>query len=468
MWGIAQYSFPRNSIAYFNVTVTNRSNITKNISIHLSAEDLIDQFIGFKQLDTIIAGETSASYLMDIFIPAYAMIGVAKAHASIWSGGLPIYTAEDVEFYVGPVDSTSPSVRILSPENTTYTGSLSLPLTFTVDERVTWMSYCLNSTANVTLTGNTTLAGLTNNAYRLVVFARDTSGNVGASSAILFIIYVQHDVGVYNLMSSAEVTYIGDVVSITVTARNQGTVPETFSVTMRANDIMLAIINVTDLAPSSNTTILFPWNTTGFAKGNYSLSAYASPVSEETHLYDNYCFGSSVYLVVSPDIAVEGGHLSKTIVGQNRVAFIETHLRNKNGFVGSLNISVYADSVLVLSTLEALTGSENVTISFVWYTANMSRDTYVITCLAAPLVFETNISNNLLELGYVTVTITGDLTSQYGIPDGKVDMRDISAVVVSFGETPTAPGWDPNKDLNDDLRIDIRDIAIACSNFGKT
>jgi hypothetical protein len=467
-WSVAQYSFPRNSTAYFNVTVTNYSNVTKNISIHVSAEDLIDQSIGFKQIDTTIPDETSASYLMDIFVPTYAVIGVAEAHASIWSGGLPIYTAEDIEFYVGPADSIVPSMRILSPENKTYNSSLSLPLTFTIDERVTWMAYSINSTANVTLTGNMTLTGLTNNAYLLTVYARDTSGNVGASPAVLFTIYVQHDVGVYNLTSSTEVTYIGDVVNTTVTVRNQGTMPETFNLTIRANDITLTIFNLIDFAPFSNTTIFYHWNTTGFIQSNYSLSAYASPVSEETHLYDNYCFGPGVYLMTMPDIAVESGQLSRTIVGQDRFVSIEMRLRNKNAFVGSLNISIYADSVLILTILENLTGSENVTTAFVWYPINMSRDIYLITCLAAPLVFEANISDNLLELGHVTVTITGDLTGQYGIPDWKVDMRDISALVMSFGKAPPAPGWDPNKDLNDDLRIDIRDIAVACRNFLKS
>lgn len=466
IWGVAQYSFPRNSTAYFNVTVRNYSNVTRDISIYLSAEDLIDQYIGFRQLDTVIMGEASESYLMDIFLPTYAMIGVAEAHASIWSGGLPIFTGADIEFYIGPVDSISPSISILSPENTTYS-SLSVPLIFTLDERISWMAYCVNSAGNVTLTSNTTLTGLANNAYQLVVYANDTSGNMGASPVVLFTIYVQHDVGVYNLTVSTEITYVGDVINTTVTARNQGTVAETFNVTVRADDIALATLNVTDLAPSSSRLILLSWNTTGFAQGNYSLSAYASPVLEETHLYDNYCFDGSVYLMVRPDITVESGNLSKTIVGQGRYVFIDIFLRNRNAVVGSLNVSVYADAILILTELENLTGSENITMSFVWNTVNMSKDTYIITCIALPLLFEANISDNILELGHATVTITGDLTGLYGIPDGKVDMRDIIVLVMAFGKTPPAFEWDPNKDFNDDLRIDLRDIATACSNFGK-
>ncbi len=44
--------------------------------------------------------------------------------------------------------------------------------------------------------------------------------------------------------------------------------------------------NVT-LTSGNSTTITFTWNTTGVAKGNYTISAYATPVSDETNTTDN-------------------------------------------------------------------------------------------------------------------------------------------------------------------------------------
>jgi hypothetical protein len=41
------------------------------------------------------------------------------------------------------------------------------------------------------------------------------------------------------------------------------------------------------LANKTSTTITFTWNTTGFAKGNYTIWAYAWPVLGETDTNDN-------------------------------------------------------------------------------------------------------------------------------------------------------------------------------------
>ena len=43
------------------------------------------------------------------------------------------------------------------------------------------------------------------------------------------------------------------------------------------------------LFPGNQTTLTFTWNTTGFAKGKYTISAYAWPVQGETDTADNNC-----------------------------------------------------------------------------------------------------------------------------------------------------------------------------------
>ncbi len=78
-----------------------------------------------------------------------------------------------------------PIITILSPENTTYLVD-SVPLTFTVDESPSWMGYSVDGHANVTTLGNTTLSGLLDGTYTLVVYANDTAGNMGTSSTVYF------------------------------------------------------------------------------------------------------------------------------------------------------------------------------------------------------------------------------------------------------------------------------------------
>jgi hypothetical protein len=80
-----------------------------------------------------------------------------------------------------------PTVRVVSPENKTYNVT-SVSLVFTVNKPVVWMGYSLDCKQNVTVTGNTTLTGLSSGLYNVTVYANDTYGNMGASETIDFTI----------------------------------------------------------------------------------------------------------------------------------------------------------------------------------------------------------------------------------------------------------------------------------------
>ncbi|RLI39315.1 hypothetical protein DRO69_14425, partial [Candidatus Bathyarchaeota archaeon] len=53
-------------------------------------------------------------------------------------------------------------------------------------------------------------------------------------------------------------------------------------------------------------TITIIWNTTGFAKGNYTISAYATPVPGETDTADNTFTNGIVYVGIPGDINGDG------------------------------------------------------------------------------------------------------------------------------------------------------------------
>jgi hypothetical protein len=64
-------------------------------------------------------------------------------------------------------------------------------------------------------------------------------------------------------------------------------------------------------------------------------------------------------------------------------------------------------------------------------------------------------------------TLTGDITGPHGVPDGGVDIRDISKVSKAYGSVPSSPNWDPKSDLNNDMTVDIRDVSLVSRNYGK-
>ena len=64
--------------------------------------------------------------------------------------------------------------------------------------------------------------------------------------------------------------------------------------------------NLVNLEVGQNATVTFTWNTTGFAYGNFTISAYVSPVLNQTNTANNYLTGGAVYVGVPGDINGDG------------------------------------------------------------------------------------------------------------------------------------------------------------------
>jgi hypothetical protein len=82
-------------------------------------------------------------------------------------------------------ENTSIVISVLSPENRTYSVT-EVPLEYTVNSFFSWAAYSLDGQVNVTITGNTTLAGLSEGPHSIIVYIEDTPGNVGSSEKVYF------------------------------------------------------------------------------------------------------------------------------------------------------------------------------------------------------------------------------------------------------------------------------------------
>jgi nitrous oxidase accessory protein len=109
---------------------------------------------------------------------------------------------------------TSPSsvrlIRLISPENATY-ASANVTLGFTVNKQVSWMGYNLDGQETVTVTGNTTLTGLSNGLHNVTVYAKDTLENIWKSETTYFTVEVPEPFPVTTvaIASTAVATAIG-------------------------------------------------------------------------------------------------------------------------------------------------------------------------------------------------------------------------------------------------------------------
>jgi len=114
-----------------------------------------------------------------------------------------------------------------------------------------------------------------------------------------------HDIAVFNVKPLKTIVGQGYTMNINVTVANQGDQTETFNLTLYANTTTIETKTIT-IANRTSKTITLTWNTAGFAKGNYTIRAYAWPVQGETDMSDNTCGASmSVHVGVAGDVSGE-------------------------------------------------------------------------------------------------------------------------------------------------------------------
>ena len=90
------------------------------------------------------------------------------------------YVTPELSDWVSP-----PSVRLINPKNTTY-NSENVTLKFTIDKQTSWMGYSLDGQDITTITGNTTLSGLTIGLHNVTIYAKDPFENIVTYETILF------------------------------------------------------------------------------------------------------------------------------------------------------------------------------------------------------------------------------------------------------------------------------------------
>jgi len=140
------------------------------------------------------------------------------------------------------------------------------------------------------------------------VFLLGTSGN-STEVAIAYLFASSHDLAISHPTPSKTVVGKGFSMTVNVTVENQGNFGETFTVSLYGNQTLI-LKSSTYLSPQNSTTVALVWNTSGFAYGNYSISACASPVEGETDTTDNNLTDGWILVTIPGDVDgdLENGH----------------------------------------------------------------------------------------------------------------------------------------------------------------
>ena len=275
-----------------------------------------------------------------------------------------------------------------------------------------------------------------------------------------------HDVAITNIIASPTWAYPGWPVNVTVSVKNNGNVNETFDVMAFYGNNTIGVITVANLLPNETRDILFAWDTTGVPEGNYTISAYATPVPYETHMSDNTLIDGTVWIMLKKhDVAITNVSVDSWAY-QGWVMQINVTAENLGDYNETFDVNAYYNSTILIGTayIGNLGTSQSLTLQINLDTSSLQPcHTYPISAQATPVPYEYNTTNNALVDGDLKVRLMGDLNG-----DGKVNLIDYFEATLAFGSYPGHPHWDPAADVNNDLKVNLQDIFIVSLNFGKT
>jgi len=118
----------------------------------------------------------------------------------------------------------------------------------------------------------------------------------------------EHDISIENVTISTNETYFGLTVNITVTVKNKGKITgsETFALTIKYNSTIIETKQIENLAAGETQTIIFGWNTTEIAIGNYTIKAEASIVPDEHNTDNNFFIDGTIKIKILGDVNGDG------------------------------------------------------------------------------------------------------------------------------------------------------------------
>lgn len=283
----------------------------------------------------------------------------------------------------------------------------------------------------------------------------------------------QHEVAVTAVTFSPSAVLPGQTVAVNVSVADQGDYVEDFNVTAFV-DSQVVGEQAVHLNSGSSTVLFFNWNTTGFGKGEHWLLASADVVPGEINTTDNNKTAASPVIVLTPahDVAVTDVEPSKTIVGQGFCMFINVTVRDFGIYDETFNTTTYANSTAIRTDSITLVSGQGAVLTFPWNCSGFLLGNYTLRAYAQPVNGETSIDDNNCTYGPVIVAKRGDITGRYRLPDGKVDIMDVSTVAHSFGTKLGDKWFNPEADVTGVLQglpdnmIDIRDVSTIARCFG--
>jgi len=209
-----------------------------------------------------------------------------------------------------------------------------------------------------------------------------------------------HDIAITDVQISNNSIYIGELLQINVSVTNKGTETVAFNVSTYYDFSLIETLQVSALAPDTQTTLVFVWNTSSMKEGFYQISASAT-LPSDIDVSDNTCIDGIVQVIARPplppihDVAILSVSPSKTLVDIGEVVNIYVVVRNKGSHVESFDVTAFYDSNVVESLfVNGLQPGSEISLVFYWNTRNVAEGNYTLSAEASAVSGELDIENN--------------------------------------------------------------------------
>ncbi len=234
---------------------------------------------------------------------------------------------------------------------------------------------------------------------------------------------ISGDVAILSVQPSSRLAYDGAAVDVDVDVRNEGWRTASFNVRAYCNNTLIGTIPVLELAPFSDISLQFVWNTSGVQDGFYLLSAVADIVPGETDLSDNAFVDGLVEVRSKPvlpstfhDNAVLSVRPSSLLAYVDDVIEIHVIIKNNGNYTESFNVTAfYGSSVIAVQLVEGLGSGLQMVVVFDWDTKGVVAGNYTISARASNVAGEKNLDNNLYVDGLVQVKARTPATSVHDV-----------------------------------------------------
>ncbi len=238
------------------------------------------------------------------------------------------------------------------------------------------------------------------------------------------------DLAVTGLVASSSSVPPGELVSLNATIRNKGIVDEIFNVTVYRNSTAIDTRTGLTLDSETNTFVIFDWNTTGVAAGNYIMRAEVSTVPGENDTVNNAFEGGTVNIQLVHDVAITAVTVSPSSIQSGDTVSVNVTVLNKGSATESFSVEVSYDSTVVgTKQVASLAPGASEILSFTWETSNVAAGTYALTAATSAISGETSTDDNVYS--NVALEITG---ASFTLPiEWLAVIVVIVVVVLAFG-----------------------------------